>query len=445
MLVSSSPYKEGRPDALAVLESPKRPRMNKSFLGTLPVFQEGDEVALPVLPMEDNKDLCETVHKEENSSRLDKSFSLGDEQFISQSNVSILTNAKNESKEAESVVREMNEERDEGSRRMEEWEVVSKVENQEKRIEKEDERVDEKVNENRNENENDGGNVNVNENENENITKRENENKNENKNDGENKNENENKNDDENKNENDGRNVNVNENIAKKENENDSETSLDISSPIPKNTPPIPEPSTPNPNSNPSEIQELLAHFRLVIADLDQNPTDLREIQEIQLQIQRLQGISIDPLNTQMIQEVSDLFRIFTSFFVWFSAAEANRAVWFPFFFFCVQFIQTVLLENQSIKLCFIRVLLPFLESSKSVSTARSLHPFDSSSRIDSQKSFSLPIPPISFSFSANFFRSFFHFHSPQIFFYPSPMRAGSFFAASHLQTLFSSTLSSTC
>lgn len=313
MLVSSSPYKKGKPDALAVLESPKRARINKSFQGTLPVLQEGDEIALPVLPMEDRKEVCEIAHNEKNPSGLDASFSVGDEPSVSQSDVFALENAKNESNGIERVARETNEVREKESLRMDEFEVVCDVKKQEKGKEKEDGRVEE------NEIENENGNVNVN--------------------------------------------VDLNESIKKMNNENDNESdiSLDISSPNADHIPPMKEPSSPNPNPNPiqnsnpnpnpSDIQQILAHFRLVIADLDQNPTDPREIQEIQLEIQRLQGISIDPLNTQLIQEVSDLFKAFASFFAWFSAAETNRTVWFSFFFFCIQFIQAILLENQSIKL----------------------------------------------------------------------------------------------
>ena len=348
MLVSSSPYKKGKPDALAVLESPKRARINKSFQGTLPVLQEGDEVALPVLPMEDRKEVCEIVHNEKNSSGLDTSFSVGDDPSVSQSDVFALENAKNELNGIEKVDKETNEEREKESVRMEELEVVCDVEKQEKGKEKEDGRVEESGIENEIENENENVNVRLDEN----MKKMNNDNENENESHID------------------------NGKVKDNENDNESDISLDISSPNADHIPPMKEPSTPNPiqnpnpnpiqnsnedlnsnlnpnpNPNPSDIQQILAHFRLVIADLDQNPTDPREIQEIQLEIQRLQGISIDPLNTQLIQEVSDLFKAFASFFSWFSAAETNRTVWIPFLFFCIQFIQAVLLENQSIKLC---------------------------------------------------------------------------------------------
>ena len=352
MLVSSSPYKKGKPDALAVLESPKRARINKSFQGTLPVLQEGDEIALPVLPMEDRKEVCEIAHNEKNPSGLDASFSVGDEPSVSQSDVFALENAKNESNGIEKVARETNEEREKESVRMGEFEVVCDVKKQEKGNEKEDGRVEENGIENENENEN------VNVDLNENITKMKNEIENENESHID------------------------NGDVKDNEKDNESDISLDISSPNADHIPPMKESSipnpiqnpnpnpnpnpiqnsnedlnsnlnpNPNPNPNPSDIQQILAHFRLIIADLDQNPTDPREIQEIQLEIQRLQGISIDPLNTQLIQEVSDLFKAFSSFFAWFSAAETNRTVWIPFLFFCIQFIQAVLIENQSIKLC---------------------------------------------------------------------------------------------
>ena len=100
-----------------------------------------------------------------------------------------------------------------------------------------------------------------------------------------------------------------------------------------------------------SQIQHLLAHFRKLLEEIDQNQTDPKEISEIQNQMQQFQGLSIDPLNIQLIQEISDLFKTVSLFFQWFSGATTNRSIWFSFFFFCIQFIQSILLENKSIKL----------------------------------------------------------------------------------------------
>ena len=330
MLVSSSPYKKGKTDALSVLESPKRARESKIPLGILPVLQEGDTLALPTLPIEQRREASETKSKERESSSLDKSCSLADEQTSNQSELSVLTNVVNDKMETENDRLET----------CEEWKVETvNVEEKERLLEE-----NESENEKRSENENETNIENENDNENEiNI-----QNDNENETNIQNKNENE---------------TNIqNESSINIENDNSIEIApINLNSPKTLNSSFISELDNPktvsstnendSDHSTLSQIQHLLAHFRKLLEEIDQNQTDPKEISEIQNQMQQFQGLSIDPLNIQLIQEISDLFKTVSLFFQWFSGATTNRSIWFSFFFFCIQFIQSVLLENKSIKL----------------------------------------------------------------------------------------------
>lgn len=318
MLVSSSPYKKGKTDALSVLESPKRARESKIPLGILPVLQEGDTLALPTLPIEQRREASETKSKERESSSLDKSCSLADEQTSNQSELSVLTNVINDKMETENDRLE----------NCEEWKVETV------NVEEKERLLEENENEKKNENENEKRS------ENENETNIENDNDNENENE-----------------------INIqNESSINIENDNSIEIApINLNSPKTLNSSFISELDNPktvsstnendSDHSTLSQIQHLLAHFRKLLEEIDQNQTDPKEISEIQNQMQQFQGLSIDPLNIQLIQEISDLFKTVSLFFQWFSGATTNRSIWFSFFFFCIQFIQSILLENKSIKL----------------------------------------------------------------------------------------------
>ena len=375
VLVSSSPYKKGRMDALSVLESPKRPRVDKSFVGTLPALQEGDTVVLPVLPMEAGKEGKGNgnENEEKDLGLLEKCESSAGEQSVNQSNMSIVSSVENELKDTKHTEVEARKEETNSNRSMEEEEEEEVVvveaeidgENQEKEMEgtskekrvltpesertkavmvNENECVQEK--ESIDENGNLDGKENIVESGNENENMYENENENEGGNTVEA--------------ENGTQNGNGNVEMAEKERSIESPSpNLNMAQPV-INSPTSdntisstnpPDYSNPPNSSTPSDIQQFLSHFRLVIADLDQSQTDPKEIEDIQTQLHRLFNLSIDPLNTQLTQEVSDLFKAFAAFFSWFGAAETARAPWFSFFFFSIQFVQDVLLENPSVKL----------------------------------------------------------------------------------------------
>ena len=371
VLVSSSPYKKGRMDALSVLESPKRPRVDKSFVGTLPALQEGDTVVLPVLPMEAGKEGKGNgnENEEKDLGLLEKCESSAGEQSVNQSNMSIVSSVENELKDTKHTEVEARKQSTISNRRMEEEEeeevavVEAEIdgENQEKEMEgtskakrvltpesertkavmvNENECVQEK--ESIDENGNLDGKENIDEsgNENENMYENENENEGGNAVEAENGTQN--------------GNGYGNVEMAEKERSIESPSpNLNMAQPVsnsPTSDNTISSTNPPN-SSTPSDIQQFLSHFRLVIADLDQSQTDPKEIEDIQTQLHRLFNLSIDPLNTQLTQEVSDLFKAFAAFFSWFGAAETARAPWFSFFFFSIQFVQNVLLENPSVKL----------------------------------------------------------------------------------------------
>ena len=366
VLVSSSPYKKGRMDALSVLESPKRPRVDKSFVGTLPALQEGDTVVLPVLPMEAGKEGKGNgnENEEKDLGLLEKCESSAGEQSVNQSNMSIVSSVENELKDTKHTEVEARKEETNSNRSMEEEvEVEAEIdgENQEKEMEgtskekrvltpesertkavmvNENECVQEK--ESIDENGNLDGKENIDEsgNENENMYENENENEGGNAVEAENGTQN--------------GNGYGNVEMAEKERSIESPSpNLNMAQPVsnsPTSDNTISSTNPPN-SSTPSDIQQFLSHFRLVIADLDQSQTDPKEIEDIQTQLHRLFNLSIDPLNTQLTQEVSDLFKAFAAFFSWFGAAETARAPWFSFFFFSIQFVQNVLLENPSVKL----------------------------------------------------------------------------------------------
>lgn len=371
VLVSSSPYKKGRMDALSVLESPKRPRVDKSFVGTLPALQEGDTVVLPVLPMEAGKEGKGNgnENEEKDLGLLEKCESSAGEQSVNQSNMSIVSSVENELKDTKHTEVEARKEETNSNRSMEEEEEEEVVvveaeidgENQEKEMEgtskekrvltpesertkavmvNENECVQEK--ESIDENGNLDGKENIDEsgNENENMYENENENEGGNAVEAENGTQN--------------GNGYGNVEMAEKERSIESPSpNLNMAQPVsnsPTSDNTISSTNPPN-SSTPSDIQQFLSHFRLVIADLDQSQTDPKEIEDIQTQLHRLFNLSIDPLNTQLTQEVSDLFKAFAAFFSWFGAAETARAPWFSFFFFSIQFVQNVLLENPSVKL----------------------------------------------------------------------------------------------
>ena len=342
MLVSSSPYKKGKTDALSVLESPKRTRESKIPLGLLPVLQEGDALALPTFPIEQRREASETKSKERESSSLDKSCSLADEQTINQSELPVLTNVVNDKMDTENDKLE----------NCEGWKVeaVNLEENERPLEENEQEKKNEIKNEKRSESEN-GANV---QNESKNGANIQNEIKNEKRSESENETNLQNESENE---------TNIqNESSIEIENDNSIEIApINLNSPKTLNSSFTSEldnskiVSSTNENdsdhSTLSQIQHLLTHFRKLLEEIDQNQTDPKEIREIQNQMQQFQGLSIDPLNIQLIQEISDLFKTVSLFFQWFSGVTTNRSIWFSFFFFCIQFIQSILLENKSIKL----------------------------------------------------------------------------------------------